>query len=94
MYDLILSWVRTAVPAAVGSLIAWLATKGLVLDPAEATGLILAVGGACVTLYQVIVSTLQRKWPVVGVLLGSTKVPVYRPGASQGVHSDRDLRSL
>ncbi|MET8335483.1 hypothetical protein ABZV14_11510 [Streptosporangium canum] len=34
MYDLILSWVRTAVPAAVGSLIAWPATKGLVLDPA------------------------------------------------------------
>lgn len=94
MYDLILSWVRTAVPAAVGSLIAWLATKGLVLDPAEATGLILAVGGVCVTLYQVAVSTLQRKWPIVGVLLGSTKVPVYRDGTSQGIHSDRDLRGL
>ena len=84
MYDLFLSWVRTAVPAAVGSLIAWLAVKGVVLDPAQATGLILAVGGACVTVYQVLVSTLQRKWPIVGVLLGSTKVPVYKDGVSQG----------
>ncbi|OUC99305.1 hypothetical protein [Streptosporangium minutum] len=94
MYDLVLSWVRTAVPAAVGSLIAWLATKGLVLNPAEATGLILAVGGVCVTLYQVLVSTLQRKWPIVGVLLGSTKVPTYQPGTSQGLHAGRDLTSL
>lgn len=84
MYDLFLSWIRTAVPAAVGSVIAWLATKGLVLDPAEATGLILAVGGICVTLYQVVVSTLQRRWPIVGVLLGSTKVPVYRDNFAQG----------
>ncbi|WP_433252829.1 hypothetical protein ACQPYK_08510 [Streptosporangium sp. CA-135522] len=94
MYDLFLSWVRTAVPAAVGSLIAWLATKGLVLDPAEATGLILAVGGICVTLYQVTVSTLQRRWPIVGVLLGSTKLPTYQSGTSQGLHSDRPLSSL
>jgi CBS-domain-containing membrane protein len=94
MYDLFLSWVRTAVPAAIGSFIAWLAVKGIVLDPAEATGLILAVGGACVTLYQVAVSTLQRKWPIVGVLLGSTKMPSYAEHAHPGVHSDRDLRGL
>jgi CBS-domain-containing membrane protein len=87
MYDLVLSWIRTAVPAAVGSLIAWLATKGLEIDPAEATGLILAIGGACVTLYQVAVSTLQRRWPIVGVLLGSTKVPTYKPGLSEGRHN-------
>ena len=94
MYDLFLSWVRTAVPAAVGSLIAWLAVKGIVLDPAEATGLILAVGGACVTIYQVVVSTLQRRWPIVGVLLGSTKSPTYVESSHPGVHSDNDLRSL
>lgn len=84
MYDLFLSWVRTAVPAAVGSFIAWLAVKGIALDPAQATGLILAVGGACVTVYQVVVSTLQRRWPIVGVLLGSTRVPVYKSGLSEG----------
>lgn len=94
MYDLILSWVRTAVPAAVGSLIAWLATKGYNLDPEQATGLILAIGGAAITLYQVVVSTLQRKWPIVGVLLGSTKVPVYRDGVRQGIHTDRNLHSM
>ncbi|MFI7532563.1 hypothetical protein [Streptosporangium sp. NPDC049376] len=93
MNDLILSWIRTAVPAAVGSLIAWLATKGLTLDPAEATGLILAVGGVCVTLYQVVVSTLQRRWPIIGVLLGSTRVPTYQATA-RGTHSDRPLHTL
>ena len=94
MYDLFLSWVRTAVPAAVGSLIAWLAVKGIVLDPAEATGLILAVGGACVTIYQVLVSTLQRRWPIVGVLLGSTKSPTYVESSHPGAHSGRDLHGL
>ncbi|MDP9862211.1 hypothetical protein J2S55_001470 [Streptosporangium brasiliense] len=56
--------------------------------------LIQALCGVCVALYQVVVSTLQRRWPIAGVLLGSTKVPVYRSGAGQGLHSDRPLSSL
>ncbi|GHH67673.1 hypothetical protein GCM10017673_15060 [Streptosporangium violaceochromogenes] len=94
MHDLILSWIRTAVPAAAGSLIAWLTTKGIDVDAEEAAALILAVGGACTALYQVVVSTLQRRWPVVGVLLGSTKVPVYRAGRREGVHGDLPLHRL
>lgn len=88
MYDLLLSQIRTAVPAAVGSFIAWLALKGFVIDPATATGLILAAGAASTTVYQAVVSTLQRKWPLFGVLLGSTKVPVYRAGISQARNSN------
>lgn len=84
MYDLILSWIRTAVPAAVGSLIAWLAVKGIVVDPETVIQVVLAVGAACTVLYQAVVSTLQRKWPIVGVLLGSTRVPTYKDGFSQG----------
>jgi hypothetical protein len=84
MHDLILSWIRTAVPAGVGGLTAWLSLKGfeVALDDALAVGV--SVGAATTITYQVVVSTLQRKWPVVGVLLGSTKLPVYKSGFDEG----------
>ena len=75
--DLILSWWRTGVAAAFGSLFGWLASRGLDLDPEAQTAVIVAVTGACITAWQVLVSTLQRKWPIIGILLGSTRQPTY-----------------
>jgi uncharacterized membrane protein (DUF441 family) len=94
VHDLILSWVRTAVPAGVGVAAAWLGTKGLDVDPQDALAVGASVGGAATVFYQATVSTLQRKWPIVGVLLGSTKSPTYAEHAHPGVHSGRDLRGL
>ncbi|SDI50502.1 hypothetical protein SAMN05421505_1618 [Sinosporangium album] len=85
--DLIISWIRTGVAVVGGSVIAWLAVRGIKLDPASAAAVVLAVGGACVTLYQVAVSALQRRWPWVGLLLGSTKAPSY-----SSVRSTRERR--
>ncbi|MFJ2029414.1 hypothetical protein [Streptosporangium sp. NPDC087985] len=94
MHDLILSWVRTAVPAGVGGLAAWLATKGVDVDPADALAVGAGVGAATTTVYQVTVSTLQRKWPLIGILLGSTRMPTYQEGAHPGAHAGRDLHNL
>ena len=78
MNDLILSWIRTAVPAGVGGLAAWLGTKGLQVAPEDALTVGASVGAAATVVYQATVSTLQRKWPILGVLLGSTKPVVLR----------------
>ncbi|MBF8191645.1 hypothetical protein ITP53_39325 [Nonomuraea sp. K274] len=94
MHNLILSWVRTAVPAAVGGLAAWLGVKGLHVAPDDVLAVGTSVGASATVAYQVVVSTLQRRWPIVGVLLGSTRVPTYAESSHPGVHSDRDLRGL
>lgn len=94
MHDLILSWIRTAVPAGVGGLAAWLATKGIAVDPQDALTVGATVGASATVAYQVVVSTLQRRWPIVGVLLGSTKSPTYVESSHPGVHSGNDLRGL
>ncbi|MCG5220252.1 hypothetical protein [Streptosporangium sp. KLBMP 9127] len=86
MHDLILSWIRTAVPAGAGGLAAWLGTKGFDVAPEHALAVGASVGAAATTVYQATVSTLQRRWPLVGVLLGSTKVPTYKAGLPQGQH--------
>ncbi|TDE40484.1 hypothetical protein E1295_31795 [Nonomuraea mesophila] len=97
MHDLIRSWIRTAVPAGVGGLAAWLGTKGLDVDPADALAVGAGVASAATVVYQAIVSTLQRRWPVVGVLLGSTKSPTYTTQPERyhpGTHAGNDLYGL
>ncbi|WP_217370130.1 hypothetical protein [Nonomuraea antri] len=93
MNDLILSWIRTAVPAAVGAFVAWLALRGVEVDPQTVIAVTAAAGAAATTFYQAVVSTLQRRWPIVGVLLGSTRRPTYSAdqGYHPGQHTGRDL---
>ena len=72
MSDFIVSLIRTWVPLAVGYLIAW---GVLPADLSESATLALAaiVTGA----YYAIVRALERRWPVVGWLLGTAKAPTY-----------------
>ena len=78
MSDFITSQIRTVSPIVVGGLISWLATLGLELDAETQSGLVIALTGILQAAYYLIVRLLERRWPKVGVLLGSAKKPAYR----------------
>lgn len=97
MFDLIANWIRTRVAAAIGAVIAWFAMRGIDIDPTAAAGVVLAVGSACTLVYQVLVTSLQAKWPILGILLGVPRSPVYDKDLPPvvrwhpGVHAGDDL---
>lgn len=78
MSDTITSLIRTYVPIAVGSFISWLVTKNIVLDEVTATALVTAFTGLMIGIYYTVVRVLEKKFPWMGVLLGSKKQPEYK----------------
>lgn len=80
LHDYLISLIRTAVPVAVASVLAWLASRaGVVLDEQSSTGLTLAVGGLAIGGYYALVRALEVRWPVFGKLLGKQSAPEYKP---------------
>lgn len=77
MNDLIVSFIRTYVPIAVGTFISWLATKGLDIDAQTGAGLITFLTGIIIAAYYGIVRVLEKRFPQVGILLGSVRKPEY-----------------
>lgn len=77
MSDLVVSFIRTYVPIAAGSLISWLATRGLEIDPQASQGLIVFLTGVLIAAYYGVARFLERQWPQFGLLLGSAKKPEY-----------------
>ena len=77
MSDTITSLIRTYVPIVVGSLISWLVTKNIAVDEATATALVTAFTGLMIGIYYTVVRVLEKRFPWLGVLLGSRKQPEY-----------------
>lgn len=77
MQNFVTSLIRTYVPIIVGALVAWLVTVGVELDADTQAGLIVAMTGALQAVYYLVVRLLERKFPQLGVLLGSAQKPVY-----------------
>src|SRR5690606_30686854 len=73
----IISLIRTWVPVAVGSLVAWLISIGIELDAETQAGLVVGLTGLLVFAYYGIVRALERRWPWVGYLLGVPAEPTY-----------------
>ncbi|MDM4721170.1 hypothetical protein QTQ03_16760 [Micromonospora sp. WMMA1363] len=74
----LISLIRTAVPVAVGALLAWLASRaGIVLDEGSSTALTAGVVAAAVAVYYALVRALESRWPWFGVLLGKPAAPSY-----------------
>ena len=78
MGDTLVSFIRTYVPLAAGSFIAWLLTMGVVLEPTTEASLAVGLTGVVIAAYYALARLLERKWPFFGVLLGSVKQPTYR----------------
>lgn len=77
MSNFVTSLIRTYVPIIVGALVAWLITVGIELDANTQAGLIVGLTGILQGAYYLAVRLLERKFPQIGVLLGSTQKPVY-----------------
>lgn len=78
MTNFVISLIRTYVPIAVGTLISFLFVQfGLTLDGEIALQLTTGLTGLVIGLYYLVARLLERKFPQLGVLLGSTAKPVY-----------------
>ncbi|MDM4722741.1 hypothetical protein QTQ03_25245 [Micromonospora sp. WMMA1363] len=78
LHDYLISLIRTAVPVAVGAVLAWLASRaGIVLDEGSSTALTAGVVAAAVAVYYALVRALESLWPWFGLLLGRRSAPVY-----------------
>lgn len=78
MSDYLVSLIRTYVPVAVGSALAWLAaTLGIVLDKDSSAALTAGFVGLAVAAYYTLVRLLERRWPAFGLLLGRREAPTY-----------------
>lgn len=77
-----ISLIRTAVPAAVGAVLAWLAGEaGVVLDADSSTALTAGVVALTMGAYYAAVRAAEARWPRLGVLLGTPAAPKYEvPG--------------
>ena len=78
MTNFFISLVRTYVPIAVGSVISFLVVNyGLVVDESITAQLVAGLTGLIIAGYYLLARLLERKFPALGVLLGSTQKPVY-----------------
>lgn len=75
MYLLLLSFIRTIVPAIVGAVVGFLTTLGLEVDKEFAPALTTVLGILFTGLYYLIVRVIEMKLPQVGILLGYAKSP-------------------
>ncbi|ABP54031.1 hypothetical protein [Salinispora tropica] len=86
--DFLISIIRTAVPVAVGAVLAWLASEaGIVLDADSSAALTAGTVAAVVAVYYALARALETRWPWLGVLLGRRAKPVYevsRASKSEG----------
>lgn len=75
--NFVTSAIRTVSPIIIGALVAWLASLSLQLDAETQTGLIVALVGVLQAVYYLVVRLLEKRWPQLGVLLGSASQPKY-----------------
>ena len=69
------SIVRTLVPLAVGQIVAYLATIGIVLPDDVMAAVTVVLGFVVTSVYYLVVRWLEQKFPKIGVLLGWAAVP-------------------
>lgn len=74
--------IRTYTPYVVGWIVAALATLGITVTDDQRLALVGLIGTVAAALYHLIVHVLERKWPRLSVLLGSTKQPTYEAPAT------------
>lgn len=81
LHDAIIALIRTFVPTAVGSALAWLATRGAAVDADTSALLVAGLVAVCTTLYYSLVTYLEREVnPAFGWMLGMAKAPTYGGG--------------
>lgn len=82
--NMIPSLIRTYVPLAVSFLVGWLASLGIDLSGEQQTALTGIIGTVVAAVYYALVRLLEKKFPALSVLLGSSKQPRYAPKSADG----------
>ena len=83
--DLLVSQVRTYVPAGVGAFISWLALRGVELNGDTQLLLVTGSTAAATGLYYSGARLIEKKWPTAGrFLLGSKNAPQYPNTSTTG----------
>jgi hypothetical protein len=75
--DFVTSLIRTWVPIIVGSIIGWLAARGINIDAQAVAGLAAFLAAVFSGLYYLVIRLIERRYPGAGALLGSAKRPEY-----------------
>ena len=75
--DFVTSLIRTYVPIIVGTVVGWLAAKGITVDSNAVAGLTAFLSGFFSAVYYLVVRVLERRYPQLGWLLGAAKKPEY-----------------
>ncbi len=86
--DIAVSIIRTVVPGIIGTLIAWLVTRGFDLSSYE-NAVNLYLVPACIAGYYSLVRVIEKNVPAFGVLLGYKRPPVYIDPAAVAVTTQR-----
>lgn len=76
MNDTIVSFIRTYTPVAVGAALGYAARHGFNIDVNPAAGTAFAIA-----LYYAVARVLEKRYPVLGWLLGTPKEPAYEAAA-------------
>lgn len=71
------SFVRTYVPLVVAWLVGWLLSLGIEIDDSTQLVLVTGLSGLAAALYYAVVRWLEKRFPAIGLFLGSAKQPVY-----------------
>lgn len=69
--------IRTLVPVIVGAIISFSATRGIQFDGTFREALSYVLTAAITGIYYVTLLKLEARWPIAGILLGSTARPIY-----------------
>lgn len=75
--------VRTIVPIAVGVVLSWLATYNVEVSGGTEVLMVQGLTGLLTAIYYTAAYALQSRWPIAGLLLGSTARPSYSSRRSQ-----------
>ncbi|MEV0227970.1 hypothetical protein [Nonomuraea sp. NPDC050786] len=87
----ILSLWRTVVPSVVGGVLGWLTLHGIIIEGLTAEQISMGAVMFGTGIYYGLVRALEQRWPLLGVLLGSTTAPTYKESSHPGVHAGREL---
>lgn len=77
MSDLVIGFIRTYVPIAVGSAVSFLVTLGVEVDGSVQAAAVTALTGVLIALYYGAVRLLAEWRPGFGILLGVNIAPTY-----------------
>lgn len=83
MSNIIISFIRTYVPVAVGAAVSWLLTLGFDVGAEAEVGLTVFLTGLAIAIYYALARALERWRPFFGILLGTQQQPVYQSVSTQ-----------